>query len=339
MQASPNILIVDDEPLVLRALDCALRRGGFRTVPVTDTASAKKALADQRVDAIVADLNMPLDDGRYFASVLRAERPEPVVVVTGTRDFRDVTRMLGGALPSALLAKPFEPSELARVVASVLSTPSARDERRLVRQLAEGMALALATRDVETHAHAERVARWSARIAIELGLPPDDCFWLEIGALLHDVGKIGVPDAILKKAGSLTPDEWVAMRRHPQIGADLLAPIERLTPAIGVVLHHHEAFDGSGYPRGLAGERIPLAARAFAPVDAYDAMTSDRPYRRGMSHDDAMARLEHGRGTQFDPVILDAIKSIGRDEWLAIKAGVEPSSPGILLAPATEARP
>ncbi len=327
MQASPNILIVEDEPLVLRAIDYALRRGGFRTVPTKDSASARRALSEQRVDAIVADLNLPTGDGRFFAGAVRSERTEPVVVVTGTRDLREVTRMLGGALPHALLPKPFDPAELARVVTSVLGSASGpREERRVVRELAEGMACALATRDVETHAHALRVARWSERVGRELGLGEEDRFWLEIGALLHDVGKIGVPDAILKKAGSLTPDEWTWMRRHAQIGADLLSPISRLAPAMSVVLHHHEAFDGSGYPRGLAGDRIPLAARAFAPVDSYDAMTSDRPYRRGTSHDEAMARIVAGRGAQFDPVVVDAIQSIGREEWLAIGRSVEPRS-------------
>jgi putative nucleotidyltransferase with HDIG domain len=177
---------------------------------------------------------------------------------------------------------------------------------------------------VETEAHAQRVALWTGRVATAMGMDERAAFWAQIGALLHDVGKIGVPDSILKKPGPLDESEWTIMRQHSQLGADLLAPVKRLAQARDVVLHHHESWDGSGYPHRLAGERIPLAARVFSPIDAYDAMTSDRPYRRGMSHQEAIARLVETRGMQFDPSVVDAIVACDRDDWLEVRLALAP---------------
>jgi HD-GYP domain-containing protein (c-di-GMP phosphodiesterase class II) len=152
-----------------------------------------------------------------------------------------------------------------------------------------------------------------------MGLDDGAVFWVEMGAFLHDIGKIGVPDAILKKPGALDDAEWKVMRQHSQLGADLLEPIHRLRGARDIVLHHHESWCGRGYPFGLEAEAIPLGARIFSPIDAYDAMTSDRPYRRGMSHGEAVTRLIESAGTQFDPKIVKVILAIEEAEWLAIR--------------------
>jgi HD-GYP domain-containing protein (c-di-GMP phosphodiesterase class II) len=175
---------------------------------------------------------------------------------------------------------------------------------------------ALALRDLETAAHARRVARWTTLAAGALGLTAVDAFWIELGALLHDVGKIGLPDAILRKPAALDDDEWRVVKRHPEMGASLIGVFPQLSRARDVVLHHHEAWNGEGYPGRLAGHAIPMAARIFAPLDAYDAMTSARPYRRGMQHDVALGRIAAERGRQFDPTVVDALLSIDAPRWI-----------------------
>ncbi|MBI1865988.1 MAG: HD-GYP domain-containing protein, partial [Nitrospirae bacterium] len=153
------------------------------------------------------------------------------------------------------------------------------------------------------------------------------------GALLHDIGKIGVSDAILLKPGKLTPEEWVEMRKHPQIGFDILGGIEFLQPAAEIVLTHQERFDGTGYPRGLAGEKIPLGARIFSVVDTLDAMTSDRPYRKALAFERAFEEIRTYSGKQFDPEVVEAFFSIPSGEWSSIRAGFSGlSSPRVLQA-------
>jgi hypothetical protein len=165
---------------------------------------------------------------------------------------------------------------------------------------------ALDTRDTETGGHSERVTRIALSIADQMQLDPHLAQQLHWGALLHDVGKIGVPDHILRKAGPLTNEEWGIMREHPWIGFRLLEGIPFLKPALDVVLHHHERFDGAGYPDGLAGEKIPLSARIFAVADTFDAITNDRPYRKALSEQEALAEIQRCSLQQFDPQVVEA---------------------------------
>lgn len=174
---------------------------------------------------------------------------------------------------------------------------------------------ALETRDFETHGHSERVVTFSLRLGYELGLEKEKLRDLELGALLHDIGKIGVPDAILRKPAKLNEDEWAKMKLHPLHGQKILRSIRFLEGAACVVGQHHERWDGEGYPNGLRGEEIDLGARIFAVVDAFDAMISDRVYRRGRPYDEALAELEKCAGTQFDPLVIDAFRAIPREDW------------------------
>ncbi|HLZ09129.1 MAG TPA: HD domain-containing phosphohydrolase [Chloroflexota bacterium] len=168
------------------------------------------------------------------------------------------------------------------------------------------LANAVEARDHVTGDHVERVRSMSIRIGQILNLNADTLRQLQFGAVLHDVGKIGSPDAILGKAGPLTPSEFATMREHPVIGRRILEGVSFLAPALPAVEAHHERWDGTGYPHGLAGDAIPLAGRIVAVVDAFDAMTSDRPYRAALPVETALARLIEGRGTQFDPSVVDA---------------------------------
>ncbi len=168
----------------------------------------------------------------------------------------------------------------------------------------EGWSLALEMRDDETQGHALRVARLAVELGRSLGLPEEQLVHLRRGALLHDIGKMVVPDAILRKPGPLTDEEWNIMRRHPENGRDFLSRVDYLAPALDIPYCHHERWDGSGYPRGLRGEEIPLSARVFAVADNYDALTSDRPYRRAWPEEDVLGHLAAHAGTQFDPGIV-----------------------------------
>lgn len=174
---------------------------------------------------------------------------------------------------------------------------------------------ALETRDFETHGHSERVVTFSLRLGYELGLGRDALRDLELGALLHDIGKIGVPDAILRKPSKLNEQEWEKMKLHPEHGHRILRNIPFLRGAAKVVSQHHERWDGSGYPNGLKGEAIDIGARIFAVVDAFDAMISDRVYRRGRSYEDAFSELAACAGTQFDPSVVEAFKNVPKTDW------------------------
>jgi putative nucleotidyltransferase with HDIG domain len=178
------------------------------------------------------------------------------------------------------------------------------------------LSAALDSRDNETEGHSMRVTSYTIHLARRAGVPEQDLVQIARGALLHDIGKIGIPDAILRKPGALTEGEWEIMKTHVTIGYEMLQPIEFLRPALPIVRSHHERWDGKGYPMGLQGEEIPLPARIFAICDTYDAITSDRPYRKGKSHEEAIAEIAAHSGTQFDPAIVVAFLSIPQEAWL-----------------------
>lgn len=188
------------------------------------------------------------------------------------------------------------------------------------RSTLKALVQALETRDFETHGHSERVVTFSLRLGHELGLEKDAMRDLELGALLHDIGKIGVPDAILRKPAKLTEDEWEKMKLHPMHGKKILRNITFLDGASKIVSQHHEKWDGTGYPFGLRGEDVDIGARIFSVVDAFDAMVSDRVYRKGCSYEAALEELERCAGTQFDPMIVEAFKQVPKEDWELLRA-------------------
>ena len=196
----------------------------------------------------------------------------------------------------------------------------AQDVRRLYQQLQRsvyqslvGLCTALEAKDPYTRGHSERVAGWSRRLAERLGLCADDVERIGQAALLHDIGKIGVPESVLRKPGPLDDDEWSVMRRHPVVGAQIVAPFEMLAGIDTLIRHHHERFDGSGYPDGLCGEAVPVGCRVIAVADVYDALTSDRPYRRAWSHERAMAVLSEQAGRALDARAVAAFADVVDD--------------------------
>jgi putative nucleotidyltransferase with HDIG domain len=189
----------------------------------------------------------------------------------------------------------------------------AEDVRVLYQQLQRGiyqsllgLANALEAKDVYTRGHSERVGTMSRRLATALALPAGDVEVVARAGLLHDIGKIGIPETVLRKAGALTPEEWALMRRHPVIGAQIVAPFDFFTAGAAIIRHHHERLDGSGYHDGLAGDTIPIGARIVAVADVFDALTSDRPYRPALSSDAALAYLTAQAGRGLDQVIVAA---------------------------------
>lgn len=169
----------------------------------------------------------------------------------------------------------------------------------------EGWSRAMDLRDKETEGHTQRVTLLSLRVARKMGVFDEDMVHIKRGALLHDMGKLGIPDSILHKPGPLSDEEWVIMKKHPQFAYDMLNPVEYLRPSLDIPYAHHEKWDGSGYPRGLKGDEIPLAARIFSVVDVWDALTSDRPYRKAWTRERTLAYLQAGSGKQFDPKVIE----------------------------------
>jgi HD-GYP domain-containing protein (c-di-GMP phosphodiesterase class II) len=255
------------------------------------------------------------DTGSLDQENRRAERS-----LRGTDDLREVhprERALQAQLEAARasLAAIQEQSALyARDLREAydLSVARATALEEAYLQTAGALAAAVEARDAYTGGHVERVRLWSVAVGRVLGWQADELRQLEFGAVLHDIGKIGVPDAILLKPGPLDEQEWLSMRRHPEIGAQLMKRAAFLDGASAGAEFHHERYDGKGYPRGLAGDAIPIVARVVAVADAYDAMVTTRPYRAALPEDAAMKELRRGAGTQFDPLMVEAFLTARR---------------------------
>ena len=203
-----------------------------------------------------------------------------------------------------------------------------QQQRSLLTSVICGFNQLLDLRDLGTGVHSTRLAEWAVRVGHKLGIPESDLYQLEVAALLHDIGKIGIPDAILKKEGKLTDAERELMNKHPEYSWSILRLLPGLEKAALAALHHHESFNGAGYPAGLKGDEIPIASRIVSVIDAYDAMISNRCYRRGLPHDEAVRRLMESGGTQFDPLVVQTFVDIAKNEVADVFAatGVGPSS-------------
>lgn len=318
-----TLLVVDDDAGVLRALHRALTQHHFRAVCVSTAEHAQQLMRERHFDVVVSDLRLPLGDGTVFAAWATHSFPEtPVIVLTGDDSLTSIHKYLSVSRVEGILPKPIDFVELESLLETVIHRQGVNvaSPHLDARHIAEGLLRGLALRDVETEGHSRRVAEWTRMLGVELGIPHDAELDWELGGLLHDIGKIGVPDAILCKPGKLTEDEWGLMRRHPQYGFALLASIPLLARTTDIVLYHHERWDGGGYPHGLAGEKIPLGARAFAISDTYDAMTSARPYRKALDHAAAVAELRKQSGTQFDPRMVEAFLAIDDARWELVRS-------------------
>ena len=320
-----KILVVDDETVIRDLIVEILEEAGHHVVGVATAAEALEALLDPAISLVVSDIVMPGTTGLEFLASARAIRPSlPVVMVTGAGTHANLSSAVAlGA--DGLVIKPFSHDDLQSAVASALDR-SRRGEselraRLLTPTLAGALANAIEARESSLHGHCERLAALAVRLAEELGLSDDDIETVRLGAILHDVGKIGIPDRILLKPGPLTSEETALMRTHPLIGDRLLEPLEDLQRVRPVVPHHHERWDGAGYPDGLSGEEIPLAARVVSVADAVEAMSGKREHRLPMAASAIEAELRACRGTQWDPRVVDATLSLIERRELTFSVG------------------
>jgi putative two-component system response regulator len=309
----PRILVAEDDPLVRRFLLRCLETGGFDAEPADDGGQAIAKLTRGNWDVVVTDYAMPRANGLEVVAAARRFDPTlPCVVVTALHDLElAMDAMAEGAV--GFVPKPFKPEHLLAVVRSALDRRHMAVEStrmRLLGPMLEKFAMILANtleaKDLSTHLHCERLVDYAGDLATRLGLPASDLETIRLGACLHDIGKIGVPDVLLQKARGLDEEEWVVLRRHAEIGAAILEDIDGWTEVRRIVRHHHERFDGDGYPDRLAATAIPVGARIVCVVDAYDVMRSGRVYSPARRHEEAVAELHRGRGSQFDPDVVDA---------------------------------
>jgi putative two-component system response regulator len=254
---------------------------------------------------------MPGLSGIELLERVHRQQPNlPVLLVTGADTHAHLSDALAGGA-AGLVAKPFSPADFVRAVALALerSSRARRDltTRLLAPTLAGALANAIEAREASLHGHCERLAALAVRLGTELGLERSELETVRVGAILHDIGKIGIPDRILLKPVKLDPEEFALMREHPLIGDRMLEPLELLEAVRPIVRHHHERWDGAGYPDGLDGDRIPRSARIVAVADAVEAMSANRPYRSALPARDVVRELRLGRATQWDPQVVDAV--------------------------------
>ena len=288
-----RVLVADDTESVRSLFRKLLISDGHDVVSADDGVAALDAVREHRPDVVLLDVRMPRMDGLEVCRRLKADsatRLTPVVLVTGQTDLSDRIRGIEAGADE-FLSKPVHPHELRARIRSLSRVKHLIDELDSAEAAFMTLALTIEARDPHTNGHCERLARHAVRLGRALGLPPEDIDALHRGGYLHDVGKIGVPDAVLLKPGRLTREEFELMKRHPEIGDTLCAPLQSLRAVRPIVLGHHERLDGSGYPAGLRGDDVPLLAQIVGIVDVYDALTSDRPYRPALSPEEATRHL------------------------------------------------
>jgi putative nucleotidyltransferase with HDIG domain len=347
-----RILIVDDEAPIRALLGEHLQQVGYEVTLAPDGASAMETLSRGQYDLVLSDVRMPGMSGlELLAEVTRSHPDVGVLMLTACEDLTlAVNAMRIGALDYIL--KPFRLSEITVSVQEALERRRNQLEqtqrmrlleetvnertielRRMLDRLhdaseitLEALVAALDAREHETKAHSKRVSEYTLYLARELSVDASMLDVIRRGAMLHDIGKIGIPDSILLKPGKLTEGEWVEMQKHPNIGHWILGGIEPLNPASDIVLSHHERYDGTGYPRKLAGSEIPLGARIFSVADTLDVMTSNRPYRKALSYEQARAEIARFSGVQFDPEVVKCFLRVPLDIWTGIRATTDRSA-------------
>lgn len=337
---SPRILIVDDEVEITEILADLLSED-YECLKAGSAEDALARLRESEFQLVISDITMPGMSGLEMIPHVKELSPETVVVMIS--GMQTVESAIGALRLGAFdyLMKPFDLRQVEAVVKRALEhhdlvVAKQRYENHLeelveqrtveldralnslegaYRSTLKALTAALETRDSETHGHSERVVTYSLRLGREYGLSSEEMKSLEFGSLLHDIGKIGVPDSILRKPAKLTEEEWVRMREHPFHGQQILRGIEFLRGASRVVAQHHEKWDGTGYPLGLRNEEIDICARIFSVADAFDAITSDRVYRRGKPYEAAAQELDDWAGRQFDPKVVEAFHRVPKEDW------------------------
>ncbi len=329
-----SIFLIDDDLTSLNFMGLVLRKYNGAIHRFSDPAKAIESLPEHNPGIVITDLVMPKLDGfAVMAEVRKFSSAISMILLTGQSEVESaVEAMRRGACD--YVTKPVNPERLQAAIAlaeearrAALAEASGEEThpveiatlqsqlRQLNDEAQRALIVALDAREKETKQHSVRVSLYAAHLAQQMGLPFSRIEEIRAGALLHDIGKIGIPDSILNKPAALDDAEWEQMRKHPMIGYGIVQGLIGDGEGAEVVLCHHERYDGSGYPRGLKGGQIPLGARLFAVVDAYDALTSSRPYRECVSHWEALHEILRGSRTHFDPEVVTKFVKVPEKRW------------------------
>lgn len=350
LEMKEKILIVDDEEAIRNLFVEALTGLGYRCdVAENGLECLSMYYESSDYDVVLLDVQMPELGGIETLRKLKSYAPDlSIIIVSASRDIDNVrTALKEGAYD--YIFKPFNINDVQAVIRRAVERAQLIKENKdyqinlekkvenqtqelvkLYSGTLQAMILALDLRESETGYHSYRVTEYALTLGRHMNLTESELSMLAKGALLHDIGKIGVPDSILLKPGKLTEEEWEIMRKHAELGYTMLKKIEFLEESAVIVYSHHEHFDGSGYPKGLSGTDIPLGARIFSIVDAFDAMTSKRAYRDEMAFDKAVERIKEASGSQFDPQIVEVFMKIDLSVWEDIKENIDESGSNFL---------
>jgi len=326
------VLVVDDDESVRELLIRILSAEGIQVAAAADGQSAIRIFWEVRPDLVLLDVNMPLLNGLEVCRMIKQNpdsRLTPVVLVTGLSATSDrISGLDAGA--DDFLGKPFDRSELIARIRSLLKIKAYTSELESAGSVLFALAQSIEGRDPYTQGHCERLSQYAVMLGEQLNLSQESLVALHRAGIVHDIGKVAVPDAILLKPGKLDDREWTIMRQHPLVGEHICAPLKSFRLVLPIIRHHHEKMDGSGYPDGLRKEQIPLTARILQTVDVFDALTTTRPYRAALSSEEALAMMrEEIRKGWWDPTIFTKMEglissgSLGQSETSDLLANLD----------------
>ncbi len=308
-----KILIVDDQPDNIATIKDVLNEDEYMLFSARDGKEALEIFRKINPDLVLLDVMMPVMDGFQVARAIKSN-PEtqltPIIMITALDSMQDRVKGLEAGVDE-FISRPFNVLELKARIKNLLRMKEYFDELENAEQVIFSLAKTVEAKDKYTEGHCNRLADLAQAMGEYLHLPPNDLKVLKRGGILHDIGKIAIRDSILLKPGKLTPEEYEIIKQHPKIGVEICAPLKTLKPVLPVILYHHERYNGSGYPEGLKGEQIPLLARIIGLVDCFDSLTTERPYRRALTANEALQICEEEteRGL-WDPQLFAVLKEL-----------------------------
>ena len=322
----PRILVADDDPSVRKLFGNMFAADYDCHVVASGEEALARLQSDDGFRLIITDIRMPGMNGIELVRLVRGRHAHVPVIIMSAAGESEVTVEAFRAGARDYVIKPFDVEEMGKAILRALEGPAqAPISEEQIREMrwndsAKALALALGYKDNETSGHAARVVHFSLRLGQEMGLGREEMTHLKLGSRLHDIGKIGVDDRVLRKPARLDGPEWEQMREHPRKGMEMALRAGLPEAAARVIGQHHEWWDGNGYPAGLRGDEIEITARIFSVVDAFDAITSDRCYRRAQPYEAALAELRRFAGTQFDPAVVEAFARVPPEDWADIRS-------------------
>ena len=334
--SSYKILAVDDEQGIIDSLSIFLKRSGYSFTGITDPAEAIERIKNEHFDLLLLDFIMtPLHGDQVVEEIRKFNKELYILLLTGHKDLEPPLETIKRLDIQGYCEKSDKFDQLILLIESgIKSVEQMREIKEINEKLSntykqleqaymesiQTLRYTVEAKDTYTRGHSDRVSEYSVLIGEALGLPEDDIKKLKLGGLFHDIGKIGVPDSILQKEGKLSDDEYSEIKNHPSIGAHILSTASIFQDILPIVKHHHERYDGKGYPSQLAGENIPYLARITAVADTFDAMTTKRSYRDSLPLDYVISEFERCKGTQFDPKIAEVFLDILKNHYDKLKA-------------------